>query len=84
MAHGICELRGSDLALSYNNTHLRRLDRKMFKSVEVPNWVVLIYERQHRFRQDTLRQVVTELVKACVAVGKAIQPISTVKSRTKS
>lgn len=49
----------------------------MFKSVEVPNWVVLIYERQHRFRQETARQMVTELVKACQAVGKATQLSST-------
>jgi len=56
----------------------------MFKSAQVPNWVVLVYERQHRFRQEAVRQVVTELVKACEAVGKAIQPSSTVIGRTKS
>jgi eukaryotic translation initiation factor 2C len=84
MVPGICELRGSEPALSNNNMHLRRLDKKMFKSAEVLNWVVLVYERPHCFRQEALRQMVTELVKACVAVGKAIQPSSTVTSRTKS
>ena len=84
MVHGICELRGFEPAWSYNNMHLRRLDKKMFKSAEVPNWVVLIYEGPHRFRQEALRQVVTGLVKACEAVGKAIQLSSTVTSRTKS
>jgi len=56
----------------------------MFKSAQVPNWVVLVYERQHRFRQEAVRQVVTELVKACEAVGKAVQPNSTVTGRSKS
>jgi len=55
----------------------------MFKSAQVPNWVVLIYERQHRFHQEAVSQMVTELVKACEAVGKATQSSSTITSRPK-
>lgn len=50
----------------------------MFKSVEVPNWVVLIYERQQRFRPETARQMIADLVKACKEVGRAIHARSTV------
>jgi len=56
----------------------------MFKSAQVPNWVVVIYERHLRFPQEVVRQMVTELVKACEAVGKAIQPSSTITGRPKS
>ena len=49
--------------------HLR-LDKLMFKSAEVPNWVVLIYERQQRFRPEVARQMITDLVKTCEEFGK--------------
>ena len=49
----------------------------MFKSVEVPNWVLLVYERQQRFRPETARQMIADLVKACKEVGRAIYARST-------
>jgi hypothetical protein len=42
----------------------------MFKPAEVPNWVVLIYERQPRFRPEIARQMITDLVKTCEEFGK--------------
>jgi hypothetical protein len=68
-------------ALSPANVRSRRIDKLMFKPAEVPNWVVLIYERRQRFREEVARRMVTELVKACEAVGKAIQTSSTGSSR---
>ncbi len=56
----------------------------MFKPAEVPNWVVLIYEGQQRFRQENARQMITDLVKACEAVGRAIQASLTASSCTES
>jgi hypothetical protein len=56
----------------------------MFKPAEVPNWVVLIYEGQQRFRQENARQMITDLVKACEAVGRATQASLTATSCTES
>src|SRR5580693_7873100 len=42
----------------------------MFNPANIPNWVVLIYERQQRFRPDVAGQMITGLVTACEAVGE--------------
>ena len=44
----------------------------MFKSAEVPNWIVVIYERQQRFRPGVANQMVTDLVKTCEEFGRQI------------
>jgi hypothetical protein len=41
----------------------------MLQASKVPNWMVIIYERQQRFNEQTANQMATELVKACEAVG---------------
>ena len=43
----------------------------MYNPAEVPHWVVLIYERRNRFRDDVARKTIADLVKACEAVGRA-------------
>jgi hypothetical protein len=65
-----------------DNSHFRRLDRLMFKAVEVPNWVVLIYERQQRFRPEVARRTMRDLVDACVSFGRAFRARSTATART--
>ena len=42
----------------------------MFKSADVPHWVVIIYERQQRFRPGVANQMVTDLVKTCQEFGR--------------
>jgi eukaryotic translation initiation factor 2C len=55
----------------------------MFRPAEIPNWVVLIYEHEQRFSQQAASQVITDLVRACEAVGWVIHGILTTASRTK-
>ena len=41
----------------------------MLQASQVPNWMVVIYERQQRFNEQAANQLATDLVKACEAVG---------------
>ena len=41
----------------------------MLQASKVPNWMVIIYERQQRFNEQTANQMAAELVKACDVVG---------------
>jgi hypothetical protein len=43
----------------------------MFNPSKVPNWIVIIYERQQRFNDQVANQMASDLVKACEAVGAA-------------
>jgi hypothetical protein len=44
----------------------------MFTASQVPNWMVIIYERQPRFNEQTANQMAADLVRGCEAVGAAI------------
>ena len=46
-----------------------RIDKRMFTPSKVPNWMIVIYERQQRFNEATAHQMANELVKACETVG---------------
>jgi len=54
----------------------------MFKPAEVPNWIVVIYERVQRFNDETTRRMITSLVRGCEAVGTITQGSPTATSRT--
>jgi len=41
----------------------------MLQASKVPNWMVIIYEKQQRFNEQTVNQMVNDLVKACEVVG---------------
>jgi hypothetical protein len=41
----------------------------MFTPSQVPNWMIVIYERPQRFNDQTAHQMANELVKACETVG---------------
>ena len=43
----------------------------MINPSQVPNWIVVIYERQQRFSDQVANQMAADLVKACEAVGAA-------------
>ena len=61
----------------YDNIRFERLDRFMFEPVEIPNWLLLIYENTRHFNQRSARNMITDFVKGCVAVGKTLQVSST-------
>ena len=66
-----------------DNAYFRRIDKCMFNPVDIPNWIVLIYEQQQRFLQEVAGKTITDLLKACKDVGRAIQAISTATTITK-
>ena len=41
----------------------------MIQGSQVPNWMVIIYEGQQRFNEQTANQMVNDLVRACEVVG---------------
>lgn len=43
----------------------------MINPSQVPNWIVVIYERQQRFSDQVANQMAADLVRACEAVGTA-------------
>jgi len=45
----------------------------MLQGSQVPNWMVIIYERQQRFNEQVANQMVNDLVKACNVVGAPAQ-----------
>jgi hypothetical protein len=63
--------------------HFERLDRLMSEPVEVPNWLLLIYESLPRFRPQSVENMITGFVRGCGAVGKAFQASSTDHHHTK-
>jgi hypothetical protein len=42
----------------------------MFNPADIPNWMVLIYERHQRFRPEAATKMIRGLVDACEAVGE--------------
>ncbi|KAI0278886.1 argonaute-like protein [Russula aff. rugulosa BPL654] len=45
------------------------IDKRMINPSQVPNWIVIVYERQQRFNDQVANQLATDLVRACEAVG---------------
>ena len=41
----------------------------MLQPSQVPIWIVIIYERQQRFDEQTANHVANDLVRACEVVG---------------
>jgi hypothetical protein len=41
----------------------------MFTPSQVPNWMIVIYERPQRFNEQTAHQMANDLVNACETVG---------------
>jgi eukaryotic translation initiation factor 2C len=50
------------------------IDKRMFTPCSVVNWMVIIYERQQRFNDQTANVMANDLVKGCQAVGITINP----------
>jgi eukaryotic translation initiation factor 2C len=62
-----------DRFVSPRNGSWNMADKKFFKPMAIKNWVIIIYERQQRFRQDNARKMVDDFVHACGTVGMLIQ-----------
>ncbi|KAI0254712.1 argonaute-like protein [Lactifluus subvellereus] len=45
------------------------IDKRMLTPSSVAHWMVVIYERQQRFNEQTANQMANDLVRACEAVG---------------
>lgn len=43
----------------------------MFTPSEVPQWMIIIYERPQRFTEQVTNQLAGDLVRGCEAVGAA-------------
>ena len=52
-----------------------RRDKKLFKPATVKTWVIVIYESQGRFRQDTARDMARGFIEGAISVGKCIHYI---------
>lgn len=70
--------------MSCVNQYFHRIDKLMYEPAEIPNWVVLIYERRNRFRDEVANRMIADLVRACEAVGRAVKASSTTSSHAES
>jgi hypothetical protein len=48
----------------------------MINPSQVPNWIIVIYERQQRFNDQAANQMAADLVRACESVGTALNRAS--------
>ncbi|KAH9965908.1 argonaute-like protein [Russula dissimulans] len=50
------------------------IDKRMHTASRVPNWMLIIYERQQRFNEQAANQMATDFAAGCDAVGIGIDP----------
>jgi hypothetical protein len=67
--------------MTFDNADFRRLHKHMFDPVNIPNWIVVIYESRRRFDGEVATRMIAGLVKACEAVGRDMNVISTIATR---
>jgi eukaryotic translation initiation factor 2C len=70
MDHGTCTSSAQILQLIRKFTIFNRIDKKFYKSMEIPRWVVVIYADSRRFNEATARDMIDGLVAGCRSVGK--------------
>jgi len=68
MVHGICRSPCRRLLLGLTLSP-GRIDKKMHTASRVPNWMLIIYERQQRFNDQAANQMATDFAAACNSVG---------------
>ena len=56
----------------------------MSEPVEIPNWILLIYQNLSRFNQGSVEQMIADFVRGCGAVGKTFKTSSTGHNYTKT
>ncbi|CAL1700780.1 unnamed protein product [Somion occarium] len=49
------------------------IDKKFFQPATIKAWVVVVYERQNRFRDENAKDMIAGLLEACAAVGIVVQ-----------
>jgi hypothetical protein len=62
--------------------HFERREKILSEPVEIPNWLILIYERLPRFRQGSVENMISGFVRGCRVVGKTFQAGSTGRNHT--
>jgi hypothetical protein len=70
MDRGTCASNAQVLQLTHGFTMFNRIDKKFFRSTEIPRWVVVIYADSRRFNEVTAREMINGLVAGCRSVGK--------------
>jgi hypothetical protein len=55
----------------------------MSEPVEIPNWLLLVYQSPHRFDQRSVERMIADFVRGCEAVGKTFKASSTGHNHTK-
>jgi hypothetical protein len=56
-------------------TMMCRRDKKLFRPAAIKTWVIVIYESQGRFRQETARDMARGFIEGAQSVGKYIHYI---------
>jgi hypothetical protein len=69
------------LPMTRDDVRIRRIDKRMYRPAEFPNWMVIIYERQHRFNNNAANEMIRGFVNGCEAVGRTIQSYPTTTGR---
>jgi len=68
------------LTIKPNNGVWNMIDKHFFKPVEIPRWIVVVYERLQRFPMNAAQKLIFGLVGSCHAVGiKVLDPNPIVK-----
>ncbi|KAF8897601.1 argonaute-like protein [Infundibulicybe gibba] len=62
-----------------NNGSWNMVDKRFFKPMEIPRWVVVIYETLRRFPEAAARDMISGLVDGCREVGMGIQPTDIIR-----
>ncbi|KAF8627134.1 hypothetical protein AX17_006353 [Amanita inopinata Kibby_2008] len=47
-------------------------DKKFYKPVAINQWILMIYERQQRFKPEAVQKMIQDFVSACASVGMAV------------
>jgi eukaryotic translation initiation factor 2C len=57
------------LHLTNLNSYIIRVDKRFYKPASIDRWVVVVYERQQRFNQQSADEMTAGLMASCRDVG---------------
>jgi hypothetical protein len=72
MVHGICTF-STAIAILHPFNFIPRRDKKFYRPATIKRWVVVIYERQARFKQDLATEMVQAFIQAAQSVGMTVE-----------
>lgn len=50
-------------------SQLLRIDKRFYNPAAIDRWIVVVYERQQRFNQQSAQDMIAGLVQGCTEVG---------------